>query len=101
LLQQGLEAGAIVNGALVALADVDSPIGRYAELGVATAEAHRQKGYSTAAASLVIQQVLTQGRTPIWSTGEDNHASQRVAQKLGFVEARRSLYVIRAVSGEL
>ena len=95
LLQLNLMAGAVVDGALVALADVDSPTGRYAEMGVATAETQRRQGYATAVASLVIQQVLAQNRIPAWSTGEDNHASQRVAQKLGFVESRRSLYVIR------
>jgi predicted GNAT family acetyltransferase len=94
LLQHNLEAGAIVEGALVALADVDSPTGRYAEVGVSTLEAHRKQGYSTAAASLVIQQVLAQGRIAAWSTGQDNYASQRVAAKLGFVESRRSLYII-------
>jgi predicted GNAT family acetyltransferase len=95
LLQHSLEAGAVVEGALVALADVDSPTGRYAEVGVSTDEAHRNQGYATAAASLVIQQVLAQGRIPNWSTGQDNYASQRVAAKLGYVEVRRSLYVIR------
>jgi len=31
---------------------------------------------------------------PVWSTGEDNVASLRVARKLGFEEVGRRTYVI-------
>ena len=93
-LRVGLQAGAIVGGRLVALANVDSPIGRYAEIGVVTDEAYRNRGYSTAAASLVVQSLQSQGRDPLWSCGESNVASLAVAHKLGFVERDRMTYVI-------
>ena len=37
------------------------------------------------------------GRTPVWSCGEDNIASLKVAQKLGFEEVSRLTYVFRQV----
>ena len=97
-LRLGLQAGAIVGGRLVALANVDSPIGRYAEISVVTIEAYRNRGYSTAAASLVVQSLQSQGRSPLWSCGESNAASTAVARKLGFVERDRMTYVIPAKS---
>jgi len=94
LIQANLQAGAFVDGQCVALANVDAPAGRYAEVGVVTLEAHRRRGYSSAAASLIIQQLLHQGRIPLWSCGEGNPASIATAKKLGFVESHRREYVI-------
>lgn len=96
LIQVSLEAGAFVDGQCVALANVDSPLltHRYAEIGVVTLEAHRRRGYSAAAASLIIQQLHQQGRIPLWSCGEGNAASIATAKKLGFVESQRREYVI-------
>lgn len=94
LIAASLQAGAIVDGQLVALANVDSAIGRYAEIGVVTLAAHRQRGYATAAASLLVQQLSARGRTPLWSCGESNVASIATARRLGFVECDRRLYVI-------
>ncbi|MGZ6391418.1 MAG: GNAT family N-acetyltransferase, partial [Ktedonobacterales bacterium] len=89
LLEDGVVACAIVDGALVAIAHTSALTPRHADIGVATLEGWRERGFATAAASLVAQQVQATGRTPVWSTGEDNFASQRVAQKLGFVEVAR------------
>ena len=97
-LRLGLQVGTIVGGRLVALANVDSPIGRYAEIGVVTDETYRNRGYSTAAASLVVQSLQSQGRHPLWSCGESNVVSVAVAHKLGFVERDRMTYVIPAKS---
>lgn len=94
LIQAHLQAGAFVDRQCVALANVDAPIGRYAEIGVVTLEGHRRRGYSSAAASLIIQQLLRQGRVPLWSCGAGNPASIATANKLGFVESHRREYVI-------
>ena len=94
LLAAGMQVGAIVDGQLVALANVDSATGRYAEIGVVTLAKYRQRGYASAAASLLVQQLLAQGRIPLWSCGESNAASIATAQKIGFVECDRRLYVI-------
>jgi hypothetical protein len=94
LLQQGLAAGAVIDGALVALAHTSALSPRYGEIGVNCREPHRRRGYATAAAWLVGDRIRATGRTPIWSTGETNWASQRVATKLGFREIVRRVYVI-------
>ena len=66
----------------------------HADIGVATLEGWCGRNFASAAAALVAQQVQATGRTPVWSTGEDNLASQRVAQKLGFAEVGRRTYAI-------
>ena len=94
LLEEGVVAGAIVDGALVAIAHTSALTPRHADIGVATLGGWRGRGFATAAAALVAERVQARGRTPVWSTGEDNVASQRVAQKLGFAEVGRRMYVI-------
>lgn len=94
LLEEGVVAGAIVDGALVAIAHTSALTPHHADIGVATLEGWRGRGFATAAASLVAQQVQATERVSVWSTGEDNFASQHVAQKLGFAEVGRRVYVI-------
>ena len=94
LLEEGKAAGAIVNGNLVAIAHVAAQSDSFADIGVATLAPWRGLGFASAAASLVAGELQQAGVTPIWSTGEDNHASQRVAQTLGFSEIGRRMYVI-------
>jgi hypothetical protein len=94
-LRAGCVAGAVVDGQVVSMAVAESAFGRYAELGVHTLTEWRGRGFATAAASLVASNLQRAGRIPVWCTGEDNLTSQRVAQKLGFVECFRRTYVIR------
>lgn len=94
LLREGIVAGAVIDDALVAIAHTVAQIDRYAELGVFTLDLFRRRGLSTAAAFLVAERVLAEGQTPVWSAGEGNRASLRVAQKLGFVETSRRIYLI-------
>ncbi len=94
LLEHGLAAGAMVDGALVALAHTCAITERYGEIGAYCLEPYRRRGYITAAAWLVGDRLRALGRTPIWSTGETNWASQRVATKLGFQESGRRVYLI-------
>jgi predicted GNAT family acetyltransferase len=95
LLAEGCIAGTILDGRLVATAHTTALTDRYADIGVATLAAYRNRGFATAAASLVARQVLQSGRTPVWSAGQDNHPSLRVAEKLGFREVSRRVYLIR------
>jgi RimJ/RimL family protein N-acetyltransferase len=94
LLARGCAAGSFANGELVALAQTYALSDRYADIGVHTAEAYRGRGLAACAAQLVMQQVQADGRISLWSTGEDNYASQRVAEKLGLRETLRRVYVI-------
>lgn len=98
LLAKSLAAGAMVDGQLVALATAEAPAGSYGEIGIATAPDFRRRGFAAAAAALVARQLQHAGRSPVWSTGEDNFASRRVAERLGFEPAFRRLYVIPAAA---
>jgi GNAT superfamily N-acetyltransferase len=95
LLSEGIVAGAVVDGRLVSRAHAYSQTGRYAEQSVHTLEGWRGRGFATAAASIVAQRVQREGRIPVWSAGEDNWASLRIAQKLGFRQTFRRCFVIR------
>lgn len=94
MITDGIAAGAIVDGNIVAIAHTYAETDLHADIGVSTVEQWREKGFSTAAASLVAQEIQARGKVPAWSCGEDNYASLRVAQKLGFTEVSRRTYVI-------
>jgi GNAT superfamily N-acetyltransferase len=94
MLADGVAAVGIVDGRVVAIAHTSGHTRRYADIGVFTHEDYRSRGLSTTAASLVAHRVQQLGLTPVWSTGCDNLASLRVAEKLGFSEVSRGTYVI-------
>jgi len=94
MLRDGVVAGAIGSTGLVAIAYTTALTDRHADVGVHTLAPYRNHGFATAAASLVAEGVWTTGRTPVWSAGEDNFASLRVAQKVGFREVSRRTFVI-------
>ncbi|MDE2716513.1 MAG: GNAT family N-acetyltransferase [Chloroflexota bacterium] len=94
VLREGFVAGAVVDDRLVSVAHTNAITDRYADIGVFTHEDHRNRGCSTASAATVAAAVQKSGRTPVWSCGEDNLASLRVAAKVGFTEVSRRTYVI-------
>jgi GNAT superfamily N-acetyltransferase len=94
MLTNGIAVGAVVDGNIVAIAHTYAETGLHADIGVSTVEQWRGKGFATAAASLVAREIQAKGKVPAWSCGEDNTASLRVAQKLGFTEVGRRTYVI-------
>ena len=93
LLTHGAVAGAVVEDRLVALAHTNAMTARYGDIGVATDEAWRGRGFASASTCLVARRIQERGRTPVWSAGEGNAASLRVAAKLGFVEVSRRLFL--------
>jgi hypothetical protein len=93
LLERGSVAGAVADGELVAVASTWAVSERYADLSVVTAGPWRGRGLATECAGLVAAGIRRSGRVPVWSTGEDNVASLRVARKLGFEEVGRRTYV--------
>ena len=95
-LETGTVAGAVVDGRVVSTAQTAANTARYTDIGVATDEQWRGRGFATAAASFVARRIQESGRTPVWSCGEDNMASLRVARKLGFEEVARLTYVVRS-----
>ena len=98
LLKNGIAAGAVVDSQWVALAHTNAVTAHFGDIGVVTNAAWRGKGFASASASIVARRIQELGRTPVWSAGEDNVASLRVATKLGFVEVSRRVYlnVLRA-----
>jgi len=100
LLEKGFVACAIVSGRIVSIAHTYARTTRHADIGVRTLTTWRGRGFATAAASIVAGCIQEAGQIPVWSTGEDNWASLRVAQKLGFVETSRRTYVI-PISGKM
>ena len=93
LLTDGFAAGPIVEGRLVGLAHTNAVTARYADIGVGTRKEFRRRGFASAAACMVARRIQERGLVPVWSTGEDNEASLRVAGKLGFVEVSRRVYL--------
>jgi ribosomal protein S18 acetylase RimI-like enzyme len=94
LLRDGFAAAVVVDEEVRAIAQTYARTGAYADIGVHTDEGYRCRGYAAACASLVIKQVQTRGETPVWSTGEDNVASMRVAEKLEFERYGERVYLI-------
>jgi GNAT superfamily N-acetyltransferase len=94
LLHQTAAAGAIVNNQLVAIAQNYALTEGYGDIGVFTLPAWRGRGLAAAAAALVARWLQENGRIPVWSCGEHNQASLRVAEKLGFVKNGRRVYII-------
>jgi len=94
LLSEGIVACAIESGEIMAIAHTSARTERHADIGVVTLKEWRGRGFATDAASIVAKRVQEAGQIPVWSTGEDNISSLRIAQKLGFTEVSRSTYVI-------
>ena len=93
LLANGLAAGAVVDGELVSIAHTNAVTAEYGDVGVFTDDAWRGMGFATASASIVARGIQDLGRIPVWSAGEDNEASSRIATKLGFVEVSSRVYL--------
>jgi GNAT superfamily N-acetyltransferase len=99
LLEEGIVAAAVVGGKVVSVAYTYARTERHVDIGVCTLEPWRNRGFATAAASSVARRTQEAGQTPTWSTGEDNAASVRVAEKLGFREVSRRVYLIPEEAG--
>ncbi len=96
MLQEGIAAGAIVDGRLVSLAFTAARTPRHADMATETLEGWRGRGFATAAASIVARRVRESGQIPVWRPDEANRGSQRIAHKLGFSEVSRWTYLIPA-----
>ena len=62
------------------------------ELGIETHPDARRQGLATAAAARMIEDLLAEGITPVWSCRESNHGSVALATKLGFRPVRTLPY---------
>jgi GNAT superfamily N-acetyltransferase len=94
LLTEGFVACAIIEGEIVGIAQTSARSEKYSDIGVFVAEGYRNQGFASASASTIANLVQKEGQIPVWSAGEGDLASIRVAQKLGFEEVSRMIYVI-------
>lgn len=94
LLNEGFVACAIVSGKIVGVALTSARSHKHSDIGVFVAENYRNRGFATASASIVAKLIQESGQIPVWSAGEGNIASLRIAKKLGFTEVSRMTYVI-------
>ncbi len=97
MLREGIAAGTIVAGVLVAIAHTSAITDVYADIGVSILQPWQGRGFATVAASIVAGRIQASSRTPVWSAGEDNFASLRVARKVEFVEVSRRVYLSTAL----
>lgn len=89
MVKEGACAGVFEDGRLVSCTDAPGMpymAEQVHEIGINTLPEYRKKGYAQAACAQCLQNILEKGKCPLWSTGSDNAASQRVAAKLGFVK---------------
>lgn len=93
LLAEGQAAGAVIDGALVAVAFTAAVGERYVDVGIVTHQARRGQGLATSAAALVCAAIQADSRTPVWGASEENLSSQRVAAKLGFQAVTQRVYL--------
>ncbi len=80
---------------LVTLDELDRPTagagyeewqGIVAQLGVLTPPTFRRRGFGVTAAAIAANDALDAGLVPQWRSRIENHASRRIARRLGFVE---------------
>lgn len=94
LLTDGVVAGAIIERRLVSIAHTSAFSEKYANIGTYTDPNYRNQGLSAAATYLVATEEKRRNKIPTWSAGENNLASLKVAQKVGFRKCSERTYVI-------
>lgn len=94
LLTEGVVAGAIIDNNLIAIAHTSAFSEKYADVGVYTLPDFRGHGFAKISATLVCDKLLKQNLTPVWSCGEDNFPSIKIAKNLGFEYFNNMAYLI-------
>ncbi len=94
MLNEGVVAGAIIDNNLVAIAHTSAFSDKYADVGVYTLPDYRGQGFAKATAALVCDKLKKQNLTPVWSCGEDNFPSIKIAENLGFEYFDHLTYLI-------
>lgn len=94
LLTNGIVAGAIIDRKLISITHASAFSKKYADIGTYTDPSYRNRGLSTATTYLVVTEVQRRNKIPTWSVGENNLASLKVAQKIGFRKYSERTYVI-------
>lgn len=73
------------DGDVAASASLNWQSPHFAEISVNTASQYRQRGWGRSVVSALVQHLLASGRTPLYVASEQNQASIKLAQGVGFV----------------
>ena len=87
--QENLCVGAFDGEVLVSCSDAPGMpymSNEVQEIGINTLLEYRGKGYASSVCRKCIYEILRNGKVPQWSTSANNIASQRLAEKSGFVK---------------
>ncbi len=94
MVQYGLCVGIFENSKLVSCSDAPGmPYMQETvqEIGVNTLPEYRGRGYASEVCIKCVKSIIKLGKCPIWSTEIDNAASQKLADKVGFVKFAETL----------
>ena len=95
LAATGLGWGAYSDGRLVSISATFLQGDTVEDIAVATEADFRGRGLAGACAGFLCQDVQRRGKRATWTTSASNHASLRVAEKIGFqFHAHEILYVL-------
>lgn len=85
------------NGRFAACAFSAGVSNEYVDIGVETAEEYRGRGYAKMVVSMMIEEILRRGKTPVWQCHVSNEASKKLALSQGFkVRGIHPLYKLHA-----
>lgn len=82
-----------IAGAAVSFAYWGSRTETYHDISIDTLKQHRNRGVGAAVVSALIDRIVAEGGVPVWGAVEGNHASLRLAEKLGFTRPAGEVFV--------
>ncbi len=92
--QYGFGTLAILDGEIICWCTAEYVSSTYCGIGIATSPRYEGRGVATATAAHFLQQARERGVTPCLECALANHASVRVAEKVGFVCQAEETYWI-------
>ncbi|MBX3247993.1 MAG: GNAT family N-acetyltransferase, partial [Myxococcales bacterium] len=76
--------GLELDGVVVSVAYSPWQSEAHADLSIDTRPEHRRRGLATRVAATLVRRLADEGRTAVWGTPDDNHASLALSERLGF-----------------
>jgi len=92
--QHGFGALAVLDDEIICWCTAEYVSSTHCGIGIATSPRYQGRGLATATAAHFVQQAQERGVTPCWECAVANHASVRVAEKVGFVREAEETYWI-------
>jgi len=92
--QHGFSTLAVLDDEIICWCTAEYVGPTHCGIGIATSPRYEGRGVATATAAYFVQQARERGVTPCWECALTNHASVRVAEKVGFVCQAEETYWI-------